>query len=88
MFKNIAKVLGGDSQKRELERLSAIVDDINLLEEEYESLGPQRNYAQKPVNSVNGWRMVKHWTIFWWKHSHLSGKPANAQRDYAITTSK
>ena len=38
MFKNIAKVLGGDSQKRELERVSAIVDNINLLEEEYESL--------------------------------------------------
>jgi len=38
MFKNIAKALGGDPQKRELERANALVDQINQLEPEYEKL--------------------------------------------------
>ncbi len=38
MFKNIAKALGGDPQKRELERVNVLVDTINQLESEYESL--------------------------------------------------
>lgn len=46
MFKNIAKVIGGDSRKRELERVSAIVEQINLLENDYESLSPEELHAK------------------------------------------
>jgi len=38
MFKNIGKALGLNSQKREIERISAIVDQINHLEPEIEKL--------------------------------------------------
>ena len=38
MFKNLANVLGGNPQKRELERLRVLVDQINLKEEQFEQL--------------------------------------------------
>jgi preprotein translocase subunit SecA len=38
MFSKIVKVLGGDPHKREIERLSAIVEQINKLEPKYEQL--------------------------------------------------
>jgi len=38
MFKNIARALGGDSQKRELTRLMAEIEPINQLESAYERL--------------------------------------------------
>jgi len=38
MLKNIAKVFGGDSKKREIERLTSQIEKINLLESEYQSL--------------------------------------------------
>jgi preprotein translocase subunit SecA len=46
MFKNIAKVLSGDPQKRELERASALVDQINQLEPTYESLSREELHAK------------------------------------------
>ena len=39
MFKNIARVLGGDAQKKELARLSVEIERINQLEADYEALG-------------------------------------------------
>lgn len=38
MFKNIAKVLGGNPRKKEIERASAIVEQINQLESDFENL--------------------------------------------------
>jgi preprotein translocase subunit SecA len=38
MFKKIAKAIGGDPQKREIERLSVRVQEINRLEAEFEKL--------------------------------------------------
>ena len=40
MFKNIAKALGGDPQKRDIDRAVAMVDQINQLEPVYEKLSP------------------------------------------------
>ena len=37
MLKNIARALGGDSQKRELERLGTDIEAINALESEFEA---------------------------------------------------
>ncbi|MDK2981921.1 MAG: preprotein translocase subunit SecA [Chloroflexota bacterium] len=41
MFKNIAKALGGDPQKREIDRVTPLIDQINQLEPEYETLSPE-----------------------------------------------
>jgi preprotein translocase subunit SecA len=41
MFKNIAKALGGDPQKREIDRVTPLVEQVNLLESEYEALSPE-----------------------------------------------
>lgn len=38
MFKNIIRALGGDSQKRELQKLQPILDAINAYEPEFEAL--------------------------------------------------
>jgi preprotein translocase subunit SecA len=38
MFKNIAKVIGGNPQKREIERLRVLVDAINQVESQYADL--------------------------------------------------
>ncbi len=38
MLQKIIRIVGGDPNKREVERLSVIADDINALEEEYEAL--------------------------------------------------
>jgi preprotein translocase subunit SecA len=46
MFKNIAKAIGGDPQKREIEKLNPLVDQINLLESEYETLSPEELRAK------------------------------------------
>jgi len=40
MFKNIAKALGGDPQKRDIDRAIALVDQINQLEPDFEKLSP------------------------------------------------
>ena len=49
MFKNIAKALGGDPQKRELDRLSAIIEPINALEAEYGTLSDDALRAKTPA---------------------------------------
>ena len=46
MFKNIAKALGGDPQKREIDRVTPLVEQINQLEPEYEALSPQELRAR------------------------------------------
>lgn len=38
MFKNIAKALGGDPLKKELDRMRAVVEQINQLEKQFEEL--------------------------------------------------
>ena len=38
MFKNLAKAIGGDPQKRELDRMSVIVEQVNAFEAEYGAL--------------------------------------------------
>jgi preprotein translocase subunit SecA len=38
MLQKIAKILGGDPNRREVERLAAIVEQINKLEPKYEQL--------------------------------------------------
>ena len=38
VFKSIARVIGGDSHKREIEKSALIVDQINDYEKEYEAL--------------------------------------------------
>ena len=38
MFQNIVKVLGGDPHKREIEKMVPILEQINLLEDEFEKL--------------------------------------------------
>ncbi len=38
MFKNLVKAIGGDPQKRELDRMSVIVEQINAFEAEYGAL--------------------------------------------------
>ena len=38
MFKNLAKAIGGDPQKRELDRMSVIVEQVNAFEADYGSL--------------------------------------------------
>jgi len=42
MLKNIARALGGDPQKRELERLSTEIEAINSLEREFENLSAEQ----------------------------------------------
>jgi preprotein translocase subunit SecA len=46
MFKNIAKALGGDPQKREIDRVTPLIDQINQLESEYEALSPEELRAK------------------------------------------
>ena len=46
MFKNIAKALGGDPQKREIDRVTPLIEQINQLEPEYEALSPQELRAK------------------------------------------
>ena len=46
MFKSIAKALGGDSQKREIERANTLVKKINHLESTYESLSREELHAK------------------------------------------
>ncbi len=41
MFSNFARLLGGDPHKREIQKLSAIVEEINGLEETYEQLSDE-----------------------------------------------
>jgi preprotein translocase subunit SecA len=41
MFQNIIRVLGGDPNKRELQRIADIVTDINALEPEFEKLSDE-----------------------------------------------
>jgi preprotein translocase subunit SecA len=41
MFQKIIKVIGGDPQKREVEKFAAIVDQINALESEFEALSEE-----------------------------------------------
>ena len=38
MFKNLAKAIGGDPQKRELDRMSVIVEQVNAFEAEFGTL--------------------------------------------------
>jgi len=38
MFQNIVKVLGGDPHKREIQKMAPILEQISLLEDEYEKL--------------------------------------------------
>ena len=38
VLQSIVRVFGGDPNKREIEKISLIVDEINGLEEEYEAL--------------------------------------------------
>ena len=49
MFKNIAKAIGGDPQKHELDRLSIIVEQINALEAEYGKLPDDGLRAKTPA---------------------------------------
>lgn len=46
MFKSITKILGGDPNKREIQRLSEIVTRINALEESYEKLSDDALHAK------------------------------------------
>jgi preprotein translocase subunit SecA len=46
MLKNIAKILGGDPQKREIDRVIPRIDQINQLEPEYEALSPDELRAK------------------------------------------
>ena len=41
MFQNIIKILGGDPNKREIQRKSQMVAEINALEAEYEALSDE-----------------------------------------------
>ena len=47
MFKNLFRKIGGDPFKKEIERLSKTVDEINQLEQPYEALS---NEALKSQN--------------------------------------
>ncbi len=49
MFKNIAKAIGGNPQKREMERLSERVHQINQLEADLEKLGEVELHAKTDV---------------------------------------
>ena len=49
MFKNIAKAIGGDSKKREIERLSEYVQQINQLETDLEKLSDVELRAKTDV---------------------------------------
>lgn len=42
MFQKIAKIFGGDPHKREIDRLSAIVEQINRLEPKYEQMSDEQ----------------------------------------------
>jgi len=46
MFKSIAKALGGDPQKREIDRVTPLVEQINQLEPEFEALSPEELRAK------------------------------------------
>ncbi len=41
MFKNLAKAIGGNPQKKEIERTQTLVDSINQMEAEYSSLSKE-----------------------------------------------
>ena len=41
MLQKIVRVLGGDPHKREVERLTQIVEQINALESQYEALSDE-----------------------------------------------
>ncbi len=46
MFKNIAKAIGGDPQKRELEKASVLVERINDLEADFEKLSKDELHSK------------------------------------------
>ncbi|MCC6147200.1 MAG: hypothetical protein IT308_06485 [Anaerolineaceae bacterium] len=46
MFKNIVRVLGGDPIRKEMEKMSQVVEEINLLEEEFEALSGEALLAK------------------------------------------
>jgi preprotein translocase subunit SecA len=48
MFKNLIRILGGDPLKREVERLSQIVEQINALEPAFEALSDEELSAKTP----------------------------------------
>jgi len=48
MFKNLIRILGGDPLKREVERLSQIVEQINALEPAFEALSDKELSAKTP----------------------------------------
>jgi preprotein translocase subunit SecA len=41
MFSNIVRLLGGDPHKREIDKITKIVEQINALEESFEKLDDQ-----------------------------------------------
>ena len=41
MLQRFVKTFGGDPNKREIEKLSGLVDEINALEPEFESLSDE-----------------------------------------------
>jgi preprotein translocase subunit SecA len=60
MFKNIAKALGGDPQKRELGKATTLVDQINQLETRIpksQSGGTAREDRSFP-QAPGGWRSL------------------------------
>ena len=46
MFQKIIRVLGGDPQKREIERLTEKVEQVNALEKSFEALSDDALYAK------------------------------------------
>ncbi len=57
MFQKIAKMMGGDPNKKEIEKSSELVDQINAFEPAYEALSDEALRNKQRVQKR--WRKVK-----------------------------
>jgi preprotein translocase subunit SecA len=86
MFSNIVRFLGGDPHKREIEKISKVVEQINELEETYEKFSDQACRLKKHPNSASAWQKVRHSMIFFQRLLPQCERPANVPWACAITT--
>ena len=94
MFKKIINILGGDPHKKEVDRASLIVDQVNGLEAEYEKLSDEALRAKTDEFQArlaeHGPRAAARSTMRWTRSSPRPSppcaRPASAPSACATTT--
>jgi len=87
VLQRIARVFGGDVNKRELERLYRIADEINAYEQPFEELS-DGELKEKPLSSSSALPTERLWMTSFRKLLLPYVKPANAPSVYAIMMSR